>query len=322
MKENNINGSKLMFHPGRVYLGDRRPVTADIFLNNFCNNKCPYCVYRRWELDRGAKAMTAAEFREYALRLRELGVLGYILTGGGEPTITPEFDEITAWLESNHLHYGVNTNFNVLKFFAPDYLKVSLDGWDEDSYEACRGVRAYQKVRENIIAYDAWRKERAPQTSLGVQKVISNSADILPFYEANKDLPFDYMALRPVESTRGGFYSDAQAAKDAEKAVHIITALHAKDPRVVMNFKWTLLDRKCETCTAHWAQMAVNEKGEVLYCCHKPYQVVGHVLDEDIIEKHAKAHMDSSTCDIPCRLTAPNVYMDTVEAGTKDPCFI
>ena len=40
MMESNINGSKLMFHPERV-AGDHRPITADVFLNNYCNNNCP-----------------------------------------------------------------------------------------------------------------------------------------------------------------------------------------------------------------------------------------------------------------------------------------
>ena len=75
MIKNNINGSKLMFHPRREE-GDQRPITADIFLTNYCNNKCPYCVYRRWELDEGAYAMTGRDFVRYATRLIELGVMG------------------------------------------------------------------------------------------------------------------------------------------------------------------------------------------------------------------------------------------------------
>ena len=321
MIESNINGSKLMFHPGRV-AGDHRPITADIFLNNYCNNKCPYCVYRRWELDEGAYAMTAEDFKRYATRLQELGVLGFILTGGGEPMITPEFEQITAWLEENHIHYGINTNFNVLKLCAPDYLKVSLDGWDEDSYEACRGVRAYQKVRQNIIEYDAWRKKNAPFTSLGVQKVITRFEEIMPFYEANKDLPFDYMALRPVESTSGSYYATSDAKEDAQKCIKLIQALQQQDSRVVMNFKWQMLNDRCDECLAHWAQIAVNERGKIMYCCHKPYQLVGHVMDEDIMAKHAAAHTDKKTCDVPCRLTAPNAYLKALAAGTKDPFFI
>ena len=41
----NIAGDKMFAHVERA-LNDRRPITADIFLTNYCNNKCPYCTYR------------------------------------------------------------------------------------------------------------------------------------------------------------------------------------------------------------------------------------------------------------------------------------
>ena len=69
----NIAGDKMFSHLGRV-AGDRRPITADIFLTNYCNNRCPYCTYGRWELDEGAYAMSLDDFIIYANRLRELGV--------------------------------------------------------------------------------------------------------------------------------------------------------------------------------------------------------------------------------------------------------
>lgn len=83
-----IAGDKMLAHIGRV-AGDHRPITADIFLTNYCNNRCPYCTYRRWDLEGGAYSMTLAEFKTYAERLRALGVQGFILTGGGEPTVAP-----------------------------------------------------------------------------------------------------------------------------------------------------------------------------------------------------------------------------------------
>ena len=84
-----ITGEKMLAHIGRV-AGDRRPITADIFLTNYCNNCCPYCTYRRWDLEGGAYSMTLDEFKSYAERLKALGVLGFILTGGGEPTVAPD----------------------------------------------------------------------------------------------------------------------------------------------------------------------------------------------------------------------------------------
>lgn len=51
-----ITGDKMLSHLDRI-VGDRRPITADVFLTNYCNNSCPYCTYRRWNLEDGAYSM-------------------------------------------------------------------------------------------------------------------------------------------------------------------------------------------------------------------------------------------------------------------------
>lgn len=322
MKPTNIAKDKLLYNLDRVQ-GEHKPITADVFLNNFCNNKCPYCTYRRWELDKDAKSMSYDDFVKYATRMMELGVRGIILTGGGEPTISEDFDPICAWMEACNIHYGINTNFNVMKYISPDYLKVSLDGWDEDSYEASRGVRKYAVVRDNIREYARFKKAMRINTALGVQSVITDPEQVIPFYEGNKDLPFDYMVLRPVESTGGEYYLDDENLRKAQKSLEIIKAIREKDERVVINFKWYLLDAlPGDSCKAHWAQIALNEKGEVMYCCHKPYEIVGHIMDDDIMQKYEKAHTNIAKCDVPCRLTAPNLFMKDLENGRTDSMFI
>ena len=317
----NIAGDKMLSHLDRI-TGDHRPITADIFLTNYCNNKCPYCTYGRWEMDAGAYAMTIFDFEWYAVRLLQLGVKGFILTGGGEPTIAPDFPRIAEWLEDVGLHSGINTNFNSVRLIRPDYLKVSLDGWDEDSYEASRGIRAYEKVRRNIQAYAEWKAVQSPSTTLGIQCVVRAREDVTRFYEANADLPVDYIVFRPIESTGGSYYRGEAEKAQARGIAAAIRGLEEADSRVTLNFKWDLLGMQEKTCTANWAQIAVNERGQVMYCCHKPYEIVGHVLDRDILEKKEAAVTDMAMCDIPCRLTAPNMVIAQTFRSRPDACFI
>lgn len=324
----NITGDKMFSHIDRV-LGEHKPITADVFLNNYCNNKCPYCTYRRWELDSGARYMSYEDFVKYATRMRELGVLGIILTGGGEPTISKDFDKIVSWLDDNNFAYGINTNFNKLKFFKPSYLKVSLDGWDSQSYIDNRGVPMYDTVCDNITVYSEWKRKESPDTSLGIQILAKSVDEVYNFYEANKGLPVDYISIRPMESTFGNYYknmpsSTIHSSYFPGNIIKAITSLSSIDHRVVLNYKWHLLDRQEESCVAQWAQIAVNEIGEVMYCCHKPYQIVGHILDEDIMEKKARAFTNMNMCDIPCRMTGPNMEVKRIltAISSKDTSFI
>lgn len=226
-----ISESKLIHHLDRFY-GEKRPVTADVFITNYCNAKCPFCTYGRWDLADKKRFMLLDDFKRYATRLVELGVKGIILTGGGEPTIHPQFIGICKWLEDNEISYGINTNFIVPTFIKPDYIKISLDGHDAESYKAIKGVDAYEKVRENVKAYAEFKKRESPKTNLGIQKIVTSPDKIIPFYEANKDLDVDYIVFRPIESTLGEYYREE---KHALESLEIIEGID--DERVVANYK-------------------------------------------------------------------------------------
>lgn len=319
--ENTITSGKLLKHLNRYY-HDQCPITADIFLNNYCNNACPYCTYKRWEFHDDARYMKFEDFKLYAHRLHELGVLGIILTGGGEPTISKDFDKITAWMESHRYKYGINTNFNRYVEINPEYLKVSLDAWDRQSYKDIRGVDAYDTVRENIIRYARYKKD---STNLGIQMLAKRADDVWRFYDANKDLPVDYIVIRPVESTNGQYYNNLdgdEALTNPKIIMKAIENVMKEDKRVVMNFKWNMLDAKFNKCHGQWAQIAVNELGEVMYCCHKPYQTIGHIMDEDILEKKRQVQTDMEMCDVPCRLTSVNQIITQIEGKQYNAEFI
>jgi MoaA/NifB/PqqE/SkfB family radical SAM enzyme len=316
-----ISSDKLLFHAHF----DNKPITADIFLTNYCNNHCPYCTYGRWDLESNnmVKYMSFEEFKKYTSRLLDLGVKGIILTGGGEPTIDKDFDKITEWLENNNIEYGVNSNFNVLKYFKPKYLKVSLDAYDDASYKAYRGVEAYSKVKQNIIMYDKWRKENNVENNLGIQMVASNVETVNKFYSANKDLPVDYISIRPMESTGGSYY--LKDMSDDFKPAPIISAIKTLsmiDKRVQINYKWDMLNWVPNECHAQWATIALNMFGEVMYCCHKPYEIVGHIMDDDILEKKKRYVTDMSKCDSPCRLSAPNKVLSILKEPAQHMNFI
>lgn len=310
-----INGGKILKYIDRIN-GNHAPITADIFLDNYCNNKCGYCTYRRWEFSNDAYSMSFDDFLRYAVRLRELGVQGFILTGGGEPTIAKDFGDITKWLEDIGIPYGINTNFNRFIEINPDYLKVSLDAWDENSYEAKRGVRAYRTVIENICEYAEYKTDA---TRLGIQLLAKSAEEVDRFYEANMNLPVDYIVIRPVESTGGEYYHKHQDTKSITDKIDVIKK---DDDRVIKNFKWDMLGIQFDSCIGQWSQIALNEHGEVMYCCHKPYQTIGHIMDDDILEKKRLAHTDMSMCDVPCRLTSTNHILSQVYSEQVNKEFI
>ena len=314
-----ISNNKIFAYMDRI-VGDQTPITADVFLSDVCNNACPYCTYKRHSDDiipSKEHFMSFEQFNLYADILLNKGIQGIILTGGGEPTLNPDFKKITEWLENNEIHYGINTNFNIYYEFAPDYLKISLDGYDRESYKQIRGVDAYDKVIENIKKYCQWKQKNNIKTKVGLQILVSDVSQISRFYSAHKNLPVDYFNFRPNEDAN--FHYDNQALSNIHYALNY---LKQTDNRVVINYKWWLLDHPFKQCYAHWSQLALNHKGEVLYCCHKPNEIIGHICENDILNKHKKATYNPFSCDVPCRLSGPNIALEEISNIKEDIYFI
>lgn len=300
---------KILKNVKNIYI--EKPVTADIFLTSRCNNDCTWCTYKRWDI-KNRHDMTFESFKKYTDRLISLGVKGLILTGGGEPTINKDFGKITRYLEDNNIPYGINTNFNNYVECNPRFLKVSLDGYDRKSYKKIREVDKYDDVVENIKKYASYKTN----TKLGIQTVVTNKEQVKLFYENNKNLDVDYIAFRPVEKTQGNYYKKEEVNEIFDEFKKI------NDKRILVNYKWEMLNEIFDECYANWSQLAINENGDVMYCCHKPYEIVGHILDADILEKKKNFKTNISMCDVPCRLTSSNIICRYISEDSNTSMFL
>lgn len=301
-----ISDSKLIHHMDRV-LGDQRPITAEIFLTNFCNHRCDYCRFHH-----GAGFINFEAFKMYVNKCLDLGVKGFILSGGGEPILNPDFNKIMEWLESNGIEYGINTNFSKIKFMKPKYLKVSIDASNPEEYEKFRGVKPekFYLVRENIINYRKWQREEGHQTTLGIQSLVLDEGHATRFFEAHKDLDVDYMVFRPYEGQLPYYKPDLYKSIRDE-----IKTLQERDKRVLMNYKWDMIAKTFSSCLSSWSVLTINWNGMVQYCCHKPHEVVGHILDDDILEKKRSFKTEMKTCETPCRLSGSNAFLESLNEG-------
>ena len=309
-----ITGTKVLKHLDNLM--ERRPVTAQIQLDNFCNNFCSYCRYVGMPA-KEKRSITLDEFKEYVRILLDMGVKGFILTGG-EPTLSKDFDKITAWLEENEIPYGINTNFNVLKLIKPRYLKISIDGYDADSYKAVRGIDRYETVIRNLETYLKWKKENGVKTAVGIQKLGLDIEECRKFYEAHKHFDVDYFSFRPVESVRHSYYD----TNDEKPVIAFLESLRQTDRRVQINYKYYQIRTCFDKCYGNFLQIAVNPNGDVIYCCHKSNEIVGHLTDPDILKKIYEYDTNMETCPVPCRMTGPNALVRDMETSTNDSMFI
>lgn len=277
-----------------------RPITAEIFLTDYCNLKCNYCRYAH----NTGKYMQFNDFVAYATKLVQMGVRGIVLTGGGEPTMNPNFDKIAAWLERNGIPYGINTNLVSGILCKPNFVKVSIDSGNRERYKSIRGKDKLDDVLSHIRDFVEYKKITGYNTKIGVQCVVGNMLDdVKSFYAAVKDLDVDYIYIRPIEARK----STGVSLED------IKSILPNDDKRIVYSFKFGLRDYQPAWCVANWSVITIDVDGNVPYCCHRPKEIVGHVLDLNIMEKKRFHHVDLRTCEKPCRLSGANKFLEDME---------
>lgn len=275
-----IEKNKLCFYLDR--LKKPMPITADIVLTNKCNLKCEYCRYKK-----GNDHMTVALFSKVIDRLITLNVKGVILTGGGEPMLHENFTQIIEVLKEKKMPFGLNTNLPNVCSIAAEWVKVSAH------------------TQNNVQTFNDMRRLN-PDLTIGLQGIVKSSDEVFSVYNKIKKLPANYIVFRPIEST--------EKIYNSELVINIknsIDTLRAADNRVSENYKWSMIFDSFSSCVSNWTNLFINYDGNVWYCCHKA-EVVGHILDADIIAKKSKHITNMSTCEKPCRLSGGNRYLQSL----------
>jgi hypothetical protein len=107
------------------------PTHLSVNLTNACQLDCPYCS----NADRDkAAAMPHEIFVNLIRHLQPLGLQAVTLTGGGEPTLHPDFHAIVTFLYLRGIKVGLITNGVGLADKHPslldrlDWIRISIDG--------------------------------------------------------------------------------------------------------------------------------------------------------------------------------------------------
>jgi MoaA/NifB/PqqE/SkfB family radical SAM enzyme len=83
------------------------PVTLHIMPESRCNLKCSFCSVSNRQVH---ERLDFSTIKTTVTRLTGLGLKGVVISGGGEPCIYPEFEDLLQFLYSQNLKVGLITN--------------------------------------------------------------------------------------------------------------------------------------------------------------------------------------------------------------------
>ncbi len=143
------------------------PLHIRIKPTNVCNHNCHYCAYRSDNLQLGRDMnKTDSIPRQKMLEIIDdiigMGVKAVTFSGGGEPLVYPHILEVLRKLSDSPVRFATLTNGSrlfgdIAMMFARygTWVRVSMDGWDDESYAKYRGVTSgeFSKIMSNMAAF-------------------------------------------------------------------------------------------------------------------------------------------------------------------------
>lgn len=142
----------------------KAPIHIRIKPTNVCNQNCWYCAYKVDNLQLGQDMVEKDYIPEDKMMeiiddCKDMGVKAITFSGGGEPFTYRYFLQTVKRLVSKKMSFasltnGSKLNGEIAKLFAKNatWLRVSMDGWDDESYAKARDVKVgeFTKITDNM----------------------------------------------------------------------------------------------------------------------------------------------------------------------------
>ena len=185
------------------------PLHIRIKPTNICNHRCWYCAYKAAGLQLGKDmvekdTIPLPKMLELIEDIAEMGVKAVTFSGGGEPFCYPHLVPALKALIRHKIKIASLTNGSLLSGEAAElfarhgtWVRISMDGWDDESYKKYRGVKSgeFAKIINNIRTF----KSQKTPCQLGVSIVLDKD-NYSHFYEITeffKSLGVDSVKVSP-----------------------------------------------------------------------------------------------------------------------------
>lgn len=352
-----INPSlKLFGHMDRLHAlqrGERpAPVNVEIDLSNRCSLGCEWChfayTHTRGPLagkrDKPQDAIAGGDLMDTPLaraileQLHESGVKSVTWTGGGEPTLHPDFNQIINCAGRLDLEQGLYTHGGHIDDMRAGLLKglftwvfVSLDECTAATYQRSKGADRFDAVCANVRRL----VDAAGKATVGLGFLLHNHNynQVPQMVALGRELGVDYVQFRPTvhfeQATPG------QLAEDTRWVGWAIGHLnaYANNSFVIADTERFRMYRDWGGhgyATCYWSglQTVITPNGKVWRCTNKrehPDALLGDLSVESFADVWARSGGPCSVdgaCRILCRGHLANLTLDKVMQPMPHGAFI
>ncbi|MBU1164138.1 radical SAM protein [Patescibacteria group bacterium] len=247
---------KLLWHWDKINAwlksGDAMPVLIEIAPTNYCNAECPWCFYAG---NKNGEKIDKEVMLKTLSQLSSAGVKAISWTGGGEPTLHPNFNEFAKHANSLGYSQGLFTN-------ALDYEKNRVD---PEYFEWIR-ISLTEKYMDGIDK-KLLKEYVDSKTPIGICLNITkeNYDDAYKYAKEAKELGVDYFQVRPALAK---LYKEQPKFEVPEK----LKELEDDKFKIFLSeykFADSVQPRSYDVCYGHFFCPVIDYNGDVNVCMYK-----------------------------------------------------
>ncbi len=241
------------------------PLHVRIKPTNVCNHNCWYCSYKVDNVQLGKDMIKRDSIPEEKMMeiiedIVEMGVKAVTFSGGGEPFAYSHLLQTVRRLSQTPVQFasltnGVRLKGELAEIFShcAQWIRVSMDGWDDKSYARYRGVREgeFTNVLNNMKDF----KKLGGSCYLSVNLIIDkdNGTHVYDLIKRLQDIGVDSVKVSPCITSNDGdetneyhrpfFRKVKEVIEKIEKEAggrhfEIFDAYHEVDKKFEKNYQW------------------------------------------------------------------------------------
>lgn len=307
------------------------PRFISCWISEVCNLDCTYCYFSETNYDKSHQYINAKRFIEWLSQAKAAGAESLEFSGGGEPTLNPQFKEIYTAARAMGYQLGIITHAcnpmpieDMVRNFK--YVRCGLDAATTETHDAIKRNKRknywFPKAIENIKELVRLRDELNPDGfAVGIKVVLNkiNYCDLQAMLNLAYELKVNYIQIKREHS------SDNDLTPEQQAWAQVTIDMGAKGNH--SNFtqvKGTMVHARATTkCFMSPIHTVVTATGKILQCCFFEDRPIGTIFEDfnkvwgneehrNVIEKTTVAECDK----VDCRFS---IYNRIMQQAVEDP---
>lgn len=304
------------------------PRFISCWISEVCNLDCTYCFFSDTNHDKSHTYIDTKAFCDWLMQARAAGAESLEFSGGGEPTLNPDFKGIAMWANDCGYNLGIIThacNDMPLEYMAANfkYVRCGLDAATVETHDAIKRNKRkdywFHKAIENIKELVRLRDAKSERDFTVGIKIVLNSVN---FHELQKmidlagALRVDYIQIKREHSSDHDLTTEQ--IWDAQTTIRARPNIGGT--RILGTMYHARATTKCFMSPIH---TVVTATGKILQCCFFEDRPIGTIFQpfKDVWgSPEHRAVIERTTvqeCDkLDCRW---NIYNAKMRAILEDP---